>query len=86
MNEGSKIDDQIIQLDYNVDKITSIIGALSASVSTVCTPEGPCAPDKKDCTNLQTSSSQLVIMFTDINMRLCNILQRINDINERIEL
>ena len=82
----SKIDDQITQLDNTVDKITGVIGALNVSVSTICAPGDEYETKEIGCTDLPVPSSQLAMIFRDINIRLCNILQRINDINERIEL
>jgi len=84
MTEGSKVEDQLNQLDSNVIRIGSSIEALGVLVSTVCIPECPSA--QSVCNEVSAINSPLVETLKDTNQRLCAFVQRVTDINERLEL
>jgi len=84
--KNSKVDDQIMQIGNSLDQMGAAIETLNTSVSTACVPEGPCETPGSDCGNAHTPHSPLVGALRDLNRRLCDLLQRVADINERIEL
>lgn len=79
-----KIEAQINQIHGNLDKMNKTIDDLSDATIAACVPKEPC--DITELSPTPALDAPLVGALRDVNERIIILMQRIANINERLEL
>ena len=82
----NRVEEQITQIHNNLEDLDNALGGLSVATSFACVPEKPCECEVHTEQPGQLGTSQLVALLQGINDRIFASIQRVSDINERIEL
>ena len=83
----SKVEEQSNLLRDNLDRMDKVIIDLTVTTESACGP-GPCEYDAAGIINQtgQLVTSPLATSLQGFNVRILSFIQRITDINERLEL